>query len=280
MKQVLFLLAAVCMGLAMVNAQTAGFEGNYVMNANGQTATLQIAPYEGGIAGQLTIGAESATLLGTVSGKQSEGLIQDNGNGQMSAYTAIVSGNRLDLTLLIVDPNTYQTTPVTLNFTRGSAAALQQTTAAAPARQTTSGSGGIGGSNSAVAKEWKNLLSNTRLTYMDSYSSGYGSNYGGYSVERKIELCSRGFFTYNGTSNFSVDAPAASGYSYGNNAGDGSWSVIDNGNGSAILQLNFNDGSAAQYNLGYQNGKTYLNGERWFRTTAADGGEYAPVSCN
>ncbi|OWY24644.1 hypothetical protein BVG80_05310 [Sphingobacteriales bacterium TSM_CSM] len=266
------------MSLAVVNAQTAGFEGNYVMSANGQTANLQIAPYDGGIAGQLAIGNESATLVGTVNGNRSEGVIQDNGNGQMSAYTATVSGSRLDLTLLIVDPNTFQTTPVTLNFTRGNAAAAQQTTTA-PARTTVSGSGSAGGSNSAVAKEWKNLLADTRLTYMDSYSSGYGDNYGGYSVERKIELCSRGFFTYSGNSNFSVNAPAATGYSYGNSGGDGTWSVIDSGNGGAILQLNFNDGSTAQYNLGYQNGKTFLNGERWFRVTAAEGGDYAPVSC-
>lgn len=282
MKQVIFSLVAMLMSLVSANAQTSGFEGTYTYSANGATATLQLAPYSDGIAGKLVIGNESADLLGTVTGNKSEGLLQDSNNGDMSAYSAVVSGNRLDLTLYIADPNSGQYTPVTLNFNRGTTPLPQASTA--PVRQstsnTTSAGGNIGGSNSAIAKEWKNRLSNTRLTYLDSYSSGYGDSYGGYSVHRTMDICGKGYFTYSGSSNFTMNASAANAYSFGNSGGDGTWSVIDNGSGGAVLQLNFNDGSTAQYRLGFQEGKTYLNGERWFRTTAADGDEYAPASCN
>jgi hypothetical protein len=47
---------------------------------------------------------------------------------------------------------------------------------------------------------------------------------------------------------------------------------------NALLRLRFHHGRVAEYRLGWQEGKTYLNGERWYRTTlASDGPEYAPA---
>ena len=36
--------------------------------------------------------------------------------------------------------------------------------------------------------------------------------------------------------------------------------------GEVVLHLRFNDGSTNTYTLGYEDGKTYLNGRRWLRT--------------
>ena len=124
--------------------------------------------------------------------------------------------------------------------------------------------------------EWKQWLSNVRLTYMDSYySSGYTSTdvSGGYSTERKIDLCAKGYFNYNNYSDVSVSSVGASGYNSGNTAGDGTWKIIIGSTGDPTLILNFQNGDEYSYRLEYTDEKLYMNGDRYFRTTQ---GEYAP----
>ncbi len=127
--------------------------------------------------------------------------------------------------------------------------------------------------------EWKQWLSNVRLTYMDSYySSSYtdGGVSGGYSTERKIDLCSRGYFNYGNYSDVSVSGAGVSGYSQGNTDGQGKWEIKIGESGDPELFLNFYNGEVYNYHLEYKEEKLFMNGDRYFRTTE---GEYAP-NCN
>ncbi len=129
---------------------------------------------------------------------------------------------------------------------------------------------------SAELNEWKQWLSNVRLTYMDSYySSDYstGGVSGGYSTERRIDLCARGYFNYGSSSDLSVSGSGVSGYSAGNDSGQGTWAIVIGNAGEPMLVLNFHNGEKYSYTLQYSDEKLYLNGDRYFRTTE---GEYAP----
>lgn len=122
-----------------------------------------------------------------------------------------------------------------------------------------------------VVEEWRQTLQGAKLTYMDSYySSGpsYNGNMtgGGYSTEIVILLCRNGRFSDSRNSSLSIDSGGAFGGSAGSDQGSGSWNVIGNASGGATLQLNYNDGSLAEYVLEYKDKKTLLNGTRYFRT--------------
>lgn len=132
-----------------------------------------------------------------------------------------------------------------------------------------------------IAEQWKKDLDGVRLTYMDSYSSvDYSNpNYtsgGGYSTKKVIDLCPQGYFTYNGSHSMSLDLPGSTTSSNGGGKGTGTWKVIANTSGQAVLQLNYYDGDVSEYVLTTEDGKTMLNGTRYFRTWT---GENAPV-CN
>ncbi|WKZ64948.1 MAG: hypothetical protein QY325_09255 [Flavobacteriales bacterium] len=129
--------------------------------------------------------------------------------------------------------------------------------------------------------QWKQRLAGARLTYMDSYNSPAateGGIGGGYSIHRRIDLCPEGHFKTDGSASHSFSGADVSAVSSGSSAGEGRWSAVRGSDGNALLRLRFNDGRVAEYRLGWQEGKTYLNGERWYRTTlASDGPEYAPA---
>ena len=133
---------------------------------------------------------------------------------------------------------------------------------------------------SPVIDQWKEKFNNARLTYMESYSSS-GSSYGGYSTgggysqKEVIDLCGQGYFNYNKRSSVSIDTGGAFGSSSSSGQGQGSWEVKAGIDGGESLVLTFHDGEIYQYNLTYdQEGKTYLNGYRYFvtyGTTTNDG---------
>lgn len=132
-----------------------------------------------------------------------------------------------------------------------------------------------------IVKEWKEKLNGVRLTYMDSYSSiDYSNpNYtsgGGYSSKTVIDLCAQGYFTFNGSHSLSVDAPGVSAGSNGNDQGAGSWKVIANTAGQAVLQLNYHNGDISEYVLTMEGDKTMLNGNRYFRTWTGENAPYCP----
>lgn len=122
-----------------------------------------------------------------------------------------------------------------------------------------------------ASEDWKTLLSGVKLTYMDSYSSNSysaGGVSGGYSTENVFDLCSQGFFIYYGSDNMTVGGSASSGYSSSSGRGSGQWEVAGN-----TLRLKFQNGKIWEYELSLEEGKTYLNGKRYFRTWD---GDYAP----
>jgi hypothetical protein len=118
-----------------------------------------------------------------------------------------------------------------------------------------------------LADQWKERISGTRLTYMSSYNSGGGS--GGYSNESIIDLCPQGYFNYSTNNHMSIDIGSTA-YSNRSGAGAGQWKVIGNHSGQAVLQLNFNSGEVYEYVLSQDGDKTFLNGDRYFRTWTGD----------
>ena len=62
-----------------------------------------------------------------------------------------------------------------------------------------------------------------------------------------------------------MNADDVSGYSSGNKNNTGNWKVIARGDQGTLI-LNFDDGNIAEYNLTFEGEKTFLNGNRFFRT--------------
>jgi hypothetical protein len=127
-----------------------------------------------------------------------------------------------------------------------------------------------------AVQQAQQLLTNTRLSFRESYSSspssgggGY-SSYGGYSIRRHIDLCPGQRFRSSDSSQVNVDTGGAYGYGRGGGEGAGTWSVVPQGAGGTALELRFDDGTVRRYALSFQDGKTFLDGERYFRIGAGD----------
>lgn len=126
--------------------------------------------------------------------------------------------------------------------------------------------------------EWRQGLAGRKLSYLDSsYDSGpnyydadgqsYGS-YTSYSSRHVIHLCSDQTF-YSSTSNSnSFDSVGGFGGTSNNSSGDGVWKVTTGSAGQSILKLEHADESYKEFELEYRDGKTYLDGSRYFRTTS------------
>ncbi len=123
-----------------------------------------------------------------------------------------------------------------------------------------------------VANEWRSNLANTRLTYMDSYTSiDYSDSNvatgGGYSNEKVIDLCEQGYFKYSSSSNMSVTGGTnVSGYQSSQGKGSGTWEVRADAAGNPILVLNFYDGNVNEYTITNPDRKLHLNGDRYYHT--------------
>ncbi|QTN37711.1 hypothetical protein HZ996_00705 [Cryomorphaceae bacterium] len=128
----------------------------------------------------------------------------------------------------------------------------------------------------AELSEWKAWLSGVRLTYMDSYySSGYGSSgiSAGYTTEKKIDLCSEGYFRSKSSDHDTFTGSRHTGYDNDSSKGHGTWSIIIGSSGDPTLRLSFYTGEEYDYRLNYEEEEFLMNGDRYFRTTE---GEYAP----
>lgn len=139
-----------------------------------------------------------------------------------------------------------------------------------------------------AVKEWQIKLVGRKLTAMDSSSSESSStvydadgnattyNEGSYqSSKTSFGLCPSGYFYYYSSNSASFDTAAASGMAQGKSKGDGQWKVISDAWGNALLVLTFKNGNVSEYKLTSKDDKTYLNGNRYFKTS----GEYGP-DCN
>jgi hypothetical protein len=125
-----------------------------------------------------------------------------------------------------------------------------------------------------IAEQWKRDLSGAKLTYLWSYSSrGYtDGSYAGGSQQIEIHLCPQGFFKYTDKSHTSIDGGYSTGYNAsafgsGKDQGQGTWEVAARA-GAPLLVLKFHDGRVNEYKIAYENKKLYLNGNRYFWTTA------------
>ena len=127
----------------------------------------------------------------------------------------------------------------------------------------------------SLIAQWQNTLRGTRLTYMDSYTSGSsydGGIGGGYSSEARIDLCPQGYFQYSSNSTVGVGGSGVSGYAGGRDQGAGTWEIqVRQGTPTLILQ--FYNQEEYSYALAYDGDKLLLNGKRYFITSS---GEYAP----
>ena len=122
-----------------------------------------------------------------------------------------------------------------------------------------------GGASGSLA-DWKYQLGGTKLTYMESYSSGGG----GYNMKTEIHLCQAGFFKFYDENFMSVGGEGISVYQSGNKAGHGEWKIVEQG-GAAVLILSFYDGNSKHFPLSWgEESKLYLNGYRYFRTWEGD----------
>ena len=120
---------------------------------------------------------------------------------------------------------------------------------------------------SPLVDEITDLLRHTRLTYLESYSSGSG---GGYSTRRSIDLCPDMRFHQQGSMQLGVDIGGAFGSAQGRGQGAGRWAVIPGEGQGLILELRHDGGAVQRYGLRFEDGRTYLDGERYFRIGAND----------
>lgn len=129
-----------------------------------------------------------------------------------------------------------------------------------------------------LVEQWRAQLTGTRLTYISSYSSPSttaGGLGGGMSTQITLDLCPGGRFTRKAGSDLTLGSDDTSAASASGSQGAGIWDVFADGAEGARLELRANDGSIRSYTLEDRNGGTFLQGERWFRTTGGDG-ENAP----
>ncbi len=129
---------------------------------------------------------------------------------------------------------------------------------------------------SAAVQKWKTLLSDTKLTYLNSsYSQGSGSGgystYGGHSAETTLSLCSAGHYKYKGKSSSSIDTGGAFGNSSSKDQDAGTWDVVNNAEGYCVLLLTSHNGSVDRYDLAYRDQDVYLNGTRYYHTGPKNG---------
>lgn len=126
-------------------------------------------------------------------------------------------------------------------------------------------------------QEWRAGLAGRQLTYMSTSSSsgsyyddsGYAhSSYSSYSSRNNIHLCSNQRFYYSSSSSASFDSQGGFGGANSGGGYEGKWQVVNDSAGNSVLRLNFDDGDVSEYRLDYKDGKTLLNGSRYFRTAS------------
>ncbi len=109
------------------------------------------------------------------------------------------------------------------------------------------------------AKDWTARLSGKKLHYFHTYSGGAS---GGMADHKQLGLCSDGSFFFRGDFSASITVPGATGSSSNRDGNIGRWQVKAVG-ANPVLQLTFANGGQANYTLGTDGSKTFLNGTRW-----------------
>jgi hypothetical protein len=119
-----------------------------------------------------------------------------------------------------------------------------------------------------LAQQWDAHLRGKRLTQLSSYSSGGGG--GGYSAERHAYLCRDGRFLYVESSSVSVyGSLGGMGSSSGTSETTGTWRIVTEGD-AAALEIDNDRGEHGYVMLGFEDGKTFVDGTRTFVTDDND----------
>jgi len=121
--------------------------------------------------------------------------------------------------------------------------------------------------DSPLAQQWRGRLAGKKVSFRESYSSGGMS--GGYALSRDYYLCSDGRFAYRDTSSMAVYVEGYSASSASPEYAEGRWRVVTQ-EGQAMLELRWGDGRITYRALDHAEGRTYLDGERWFVTEEND----------
>lgn len=248
----------------------------YLFVAPDQRGLLAVLPHEIASVDELRAEAGRGIEDGAGTALRLEGGVETFGeNGLAGAYAGWIEGSPARARVVgLVAPSGRGATIVVATAPEHFSdehAALAATVAESvvfsepPAQRTSTGSAPAQAAG-AEEREWQEFLQGCRLSYFDRYDSGYGG--GGYSDETVIDLCS-GYFTYDDHSEtvFNATEPVSGDNAFLQSGGSGSgqWSVVRQ-DGESVLQLRFQDGSTRSHTLGYEDGKTFLDGRRWLRT--------------
>jgi len=126
----------------------------------------------------------------------------------------------------------------------------------------------------SIVDEYKSMLNDTKLTFVESEDLSDSDISMGHKEKTTIDLCSQGYFNFY---NFRSDG-MASAFSTNKNKGAGQWDVIKDDGGNIVLQLKYYDGEVSYYSIEYINGKIYLDGDQYLKTSDANS-KYKP-DCN
>ncbi|RLD26962.1 MAG: hypothetical protein DRI54_01895 [Bacteroidetes bacterium] len=126
----------------------------------------------------------------------------------------------------------------------------------------------------SMVDEYKTMLNNTKLTFIESDDPSNSGVSTGYQTKTTIDLCGQGYFNFYDFSSSGM----VSAFSAGNNKGAGNWDIKKDENGYIVLQLKYYDGEIYEYDFEYLNGKIFLDGDHYLRTTDGDL-KYKP-NCN
>ena len=113
-----------------------------------------------------------------------------------------------------------------------------------------------------LGRQWSQSLAGKKVTYISSYSSGSA---GGYNARTEVILCADGTFQIRGNSTVTAATGGASGFAGGNQRGSGRWHILTEGQRAGV-RLQYGSGESELYEMTYQGGRTYANGDRVYVT--------------
>ncbi len=247
----------------------------YVYAAPSQAGFLAILPHEAGTVEALRLEAEAGITDEYGTRLQAKGPIETFGDQGLSGeFEGWIEGHpALARVIGLVSPHGRGATvmvaaaPEQFSSEHAELAALVARSIAFAATTTSTGAAPSQPAGSEE-QEWHEFLAGCRLYIGNSYNSGDGS---GYIDETTIDLCPRYFtFSDNSMTVFNETDPVSGDdpYLHSNKEGAGQWSVVRHGDNS-VLELRFHDGSVKTFRLGWEDGKTFLNGKRWLRACDA-----------
>lgn len=248
----------------------------YLFVAPDQRGLLAVLPHEIGSLDALRAEAGRGIADGAGTALRLQGAVEDFGeNGLAGDYTGWIEGSPARARVVgLVAPHGRGATIVVAaapgDYSEehaGLAAAVAGSVAftTPPAQAVTAGATPARPAG-AEERKWEEFLEGCRLSYFNRYDSGYGG--GGYIDETVIDLCSD-YFTFGDHSEtvFNTADPVSGDqpFLHSDRRGSGARSVVRQ-DGESVLELRFRDGTTRSHTLGYEDGKTFLDGRRWLRT--------------